>query len=95
MEPSIGGDWVSYEQHRCALEQAHPDCHPAALCDGSWPECERRTWEAAAQIAETIGQRYAEQDASGTRYPAAETCAAVACAVNIAAAIRAAAERTP
>jgi hypothetical protein len=51
------------------------------------------TREAAAQIAETIGQRYAEQDASGTRYPAAETCAAVACAVNIAAAIRDAATK--
>jgi len=30
--------------------QTHPDCHPAALCTGSWPECERATWEAANKL---------------------------------------------
>jgi len=53
---------------------------------------ERTTWEAATQIADAVGRRYAEQDDSGTAFPTAETCAAVACAVTIAAAIRAAAQ---
>jgi hypothetical protein len=49
----------------------------------------RATWEAAAQIADEIGRIYAEKDDSGTAVPTDETCAAVACAVTIAAGIRA------
>ena len=50
-------------------------------------------WEQAAQIADRIARLYAETDESPTGYPTTETCAAVACAVNIAAEIRAAALR--
>lgn len=49
-------------------------------------------WEEAAKIADQIGRQYAAHDLSKTDYPDAETCAAVACAVNIAAALRAAAK---
>jgi hypothetical protein len=51
------------------------------------------TSEAAAQIADEIGRRYAEKDDSGSAVPTDETCAAVACAVTIAAEIRARALR--
>jgi hypothetical protein len=47
------------------------------------------TWEAAATMADDIARLYAEQDESPTWDPTGETCAAVACAVNIAAEIRA------
>ena len=45
--------------------------------------------ERGAKIADDIGRQYGEKDESRTRYPLAATCGAVACAVNIVAAIRA------
>jgi hypothetical protein len=52
-------------------------------------ERERAVLEAAATIADQIGRIYAEKDESQGPFPGTETCAAVACAVNIAARIRA------
>lgn len=49
----------------------------------------RATWAAAATVAEDIARLYAETDESGTDQPTDDTCAAVACAVNIATEMRA------
>jgi hypothetical protein len=46
--------------------------------------------EEAARIADRIGRLYGERDESPTPLPTEATCGAIACAVNIAAEVRAA-----
>ena len=53
------------------------------------------TWEAAAKIADRITVLMGERDDATGAYPNDDTLGAVACGVNIAAEIRAAAQGTP
>jgi len=72
------------EGHTQITDHVCLDCFALAL------DAERaRVWEEAARIADGIARLYAEKDTSGGPWPMDETLGAVACAVNIAAEIRA------